>query len=167
MAPRPNGGARRGADERRGRQVTLWGGLSGRTRRPAPRPGGESRLAAGIAVLLGCAVIGGATARLAGIPVPGPILGMLALLVLLALARGGDTARPGLDPAVSASAWLLRHLQLLFIPAGVGLLAHLGALREEGLPLLAGLVFSWLLGLIAVGWTMQALAGPRGEAGTR
>ena len=77
---------------------------------------------------------GEAAARLAAVPVPGPVLG-LAFLALSA------AAWPSLFRAVEGTAdLLLRHLSLLFVPAGVGVLQHAGLLRREWLPLLAVLV---------------------------
>jgi putative effector of murein hydrolase LrgA (UPF0299 family) len=56
---------------------------------------------------------------------------------------------------------LLPHLQLLFVPAGVGLVAYGAVLREDGPAIGVALVGSWLLGLAAVGWTAQLLTRGR------
>ena len=96
---------------------------------------------------------GEALARLAGLPVPGPVVG-LALLVLAALAW------PALQREVEEVAdLLLRHLSLLFVPAGVGVARELDLLREEWLPLAGTLVGATLLTLVCTGHVLQRLAG--------
>ncbi len=101
---------------------------------------------------------GEALSRLAGLPVPGPVVG-LALLVLSALAW------PALQREVEEVAdTLLRHLSLLFVPAGVGVLQYLDLLRSEWLPLLAVVVFSTALTLAASALAFAAMA-KRGGSG--
>ncbi len=69
-----------------------------------------------LALLLGCQLAGEILVRLAGAPLPGPVVGLLLLLVVL-LMRGT------VPTAVQATArGLLRHLSLLFVPAGVGIM---------------------------------------------
>src|SRR5256885_16333049 len=67
-----------------------------------------------LAILLVCQLAGELVARLLRAPVPGPVLGMLLLFVVL-------SARPRTSAAVENGAQaLLRHLSLLFVPAGAG-----------------------------------------------
>ena len=75
-------------------------------------------------------------ARGLGLPVPGPVLGMLLLFVAL-LVRGG----PG-DSLQGTSQTLLQHLSLLFVPAGTGIMVHLHRVADEWLPLLLALLLS-------------------------
>ena len=44
---------------------------------------------------------------------------------------------------------------LLFVPAGVGIIAELGVLRREWLAILAGLLVSTVLGLAVTGLVMH------------
>lgn len=96
----------------------------------------------GVLVLLACQLAGEVVVRLVGLEIPGPVLGMLLFLVVLRIRRprpsSGLVRGPGL---------LLSHLQLLFVPAGVGVVVYLDALRDDAWPLAAGLWLSWLLGL--------------------
>jgi putative effector of murein hydrolase LrgA (UPF0299 family) len=96
----------------------------------------------GVLVLLACQLVGEVVVRLVGLELPGPVLGMLLFLVVLRVRRprpsSGLVRGPGL---------LLSHLQLLFVPAGVGVVVYLDALRDDAWPLAAGLWLSWLLGL--------------------
>ncbi len=111
----------------------------------------------GLTWLLGCQLVGEVLVRLTGAPVPGPVVGMLILFLLLEVRRhrGHDTTRA---TVVRAGDGLLRHLQLFFVPAGVGVVAYASTLREDALPIAVALVGSWLLGLAVVGWTAQLLA---------
>ena len=53
---------------------------------------------------------------------------------------------------------ILRHLSLLFVPAGVGVMAHLNRLGEEALPIAAALLGSTLVGVALTAWVMSALS---------
>ncbi|GAC1387284.1 MAG: CidA/LrgA family protein [Herpetosiphon sp.] len=104
-----------------------------------------------IALLLAFQLIGEVLVRSLGLPLPGPVLGMLLLfLVLLFLGEVPTALR-------NTSASLLRHLSLLFVPAGVGIMAHWAVLRAEWLPILAVVVGSTLLTMAATAWTMHLL----------
>jgi holin-like protein len=50
---------------------------------------------------------------------------------------------------VRVSEGLLRHLQLLFVPAGVGVVQHLGLLGASAVPVVVGLTVSWLAALVS------------------
>jgi len=97
----------------------------------------------GFIVLLVCQIIGDFAVRALDVPVPGPVVGMVMLFVVLQLRR------PGRDSGVVRAAdGLLRHLQLLFIPAGVGIIQYLPVLAGAWLPVAAGLVISWFAVLV-------------------
>ena len=106
----------------------------------------------GLLGLLTCQLIGEVGVRLLHLSVPGPVLGMLVLFLWLTVRR--PAANTGL---IRASDGLLRHLQLLFIPAGVGVITMFGEIGHSPIPLIAGLVVSWLAGLVVVGWIATAL----------
>ena len=102
---------------------------------------------------------GEALSRFAGLPVPGPVVG-LALLVLAALAW------PALQREVEEVAdLLLRHLSLLFVPAGVGVLQYLDLLRSEWLTLLAVVVLSTALTLAVSALAFAAMTRRGGGDG--
>lgn len=106
----------------------------------------------GLMWLLACQLVGEVVVRTAGIDVPGPVVGMILLIVLLQVRRSGDDAT-----VVRAADGLLQHLQLLFIPAGVGVIVYLGALRDNALPIAGAMLVSWLVGLLVVAGTVVAL----------
>lgn len=114
----------------------------------------------GLAWLLLCQTAGELLARLFNMPLPGPVVGMLLLLLVL---RWPSVHRP-----VSAVAdALLAHLSLLFVPVGVGVMAHLGLLSHYGLRMLVAIVLSTWIGLavtaLVLRWCLRDEGSP-GEA---
>lgn len=101
----------------------------------------------GLTGLIGFQLLGELTVRLLDVSVPGPVVGMLYLFLWLRWRSLGDDA-----PVMRAGSGLLRHLQLLFVPAGVGITVHLSELAESWLPILVAMLGSWLVALVVVGW---------------
>lgn len=97
-------------------------------------------------VLLGCQLAGEAAARILASPVPGPVIGA-ALLAAGLLLRGGV---PGFLSTTANG--ILRNLSLLFVPAAVGLMQHVDLVARHGAALLATLVLSALLTMVATAW---------------
>ena len=121
----------------------------GTASRPYPEP-----VIVGLLVLLGCQLLGELVADTLGLPVPGPVVGLVLLLVWLQVRRPGEDS--GLGRVCGA---LLRHLQLLFVPAGVGVVQYLSVLAGAAVPLAVGLVVSWVLALaVATGVATALLA---------
>jgi putative effector of murein hydrolase LrgA (UPF0299 family) len=89
-----------------------------------------------------CQLMGEVLARLANLPIPGPVIGLVLLFGYLAW-RGRVP-----DSVQQTSRGLLSHLSLLFIPAGTGVMLHIQRLKAEWLPILAALVISTALTLI-------------------
>lgn len=95
-----------------------------------------------VAILLMFQLAGEVTARALGLTVPGPVLGMVFLLVaFLALPRIAAMVRP-------TAQGLLQHLSLLFVPAGVGVVGHLDRLGAQGGPILVAIVASTVLAIV-------------------
>lgn len=84
------------------------------------------------------------------LPLPGPVIGLFLLAVPLALRPAWQQS--GLDRVAGG---LLRHMGLLFVPAGVGMIDHLDILRTEAVPLIGGLVGSTLLSLVVTALVME------------
>ena len=104
-----------------------------------------------LTLLLVCQLAGEAVAKLARLPVPGPVLGMVLLFVIL-LARGGP------DEKLRATATgLLEHLSLLFVPAGVGVMMHLALVRAEWPAIATSLLVSTVVTLVVTAWLMAWL----------
>jgi holin-like protein len=102
-----------------------------------------------LAILLLCQLAGTIVQQGTGLPVPGPVLGLVLLLVIL-LRTGGPAAE-----LRETSQGLLKHLGLLFVPAGVGVVSELPALRENALALLVAIPVSTMLGIAVTGVIMQ------------
>lgn len=106
----------------------------------------------GILWILGCQLVGEVFVRSLGLPVPGPVVGMVLLFAVLTVRRPG--AESG---TLRAGAGLLRHLQLLFVPVSVGIMVHAGAIGEQWLPIAGGIVASWVVGLVVVAGLASSL----------
>jgi holin-like protein len=103
----------------------------------------------GVTLLLVYQLIGEVTVRLLGLPIPGPVLGMLMLFITL-LIRGYTP-----ESLSTASGALLSHLSLLFVPAGVGMMVHFDRIASEWLPITLALFFSTLITMVATAAIMQ------------
>lgn len=104
----------------------------------------------GLIKLLAFQVAGEAAVHLFALPVPGAVLGMALLFAYLVM-RGGDAV---LDTFTSA---FLRHLSLLFIPAAVGIMSHLGRIADEWLAISVALGVSTLASVVATGLALRLL----------
>ena len=96
----------------------------------------------GFLVLLLFQFVGELVVTIAGMPVPGPVVGMVLLLVALVL--NGSVP----DYLRIPSEALLKHLALLFVPAGVGLMTHFGLLKQDWLAILIALIVSTALTIV-------------------
>lgn len=109
-----------------------------------------------LAVILGCQLLGEVVARGLGLPVPGPVLGMAAMVGVLWLRdRFAPPVLTGVEPA---GRFLLAHLSLLFVPAGVGVVGNLDMLAAEWLPLAVALMVSTVLTLVVSVVTFRLVA---------
>ncbi|UQN28318.1 CidA/LrgA family protein [Brachybacterium kimchii] len=119
----------------------------------APRPALVPPVLLGLAVLLVLQMIGLALAALLHLPIPGVVLGLVLLVILGLVPR----TRGILRVAEPAGTPLLAHLQLLFVPPGVGVVVEMGALARNALPIALAVGGSFLLALLVVGRVLQAL----------
>jgi holin-like protein len=107
---------------------------------------------ASLSLILLCQLIGEVIVRGLGLPMPGPVLGLLFLLLLL-LARDrfaslatGPLSGGGVE---NASRVLLANLSLLFVPAGVGVVQKLDLLAEHSVAIIVVLAVSVVVTLLA------------------
>ena len=107
-----------------------------------------------ILCLVGCQLAGELIREATRLPVPGPVIGMFLLAAVLGV-RDRKAGRP-VPPALERTAETLINLMgLLFVPAGVGVIAEADLLREEWRPILAALVGSTVLSVAVTGLVMH------------
>lgn len=110
----------------------------------------------GLAWLLAMQSLGELLSRAFSLPFPGPVIGMLLLL----LALRWSAVR---EPVAACASFLLSHLSLLFVPVGVGVMTHLGLLGQYGVRMLAVIVLSTWIGLAATVLVLRMFKG-QGDA---
>ena len=101
-------------------------------------------------LLFQCA--GEVVSHLLGLPVPGPVVGMLLLFIAL---RARNRVPDSIAMAADA---LAKHLSLLFVPAGVGVMMYFERLAGEWLPIVVALLVSTTVAMAAAALTFAALA---------
>src|SRR5690606_29283780 len=104
----------------------------------------------GLIKLLAFQMAGEAIVFLLGVPVPGAVIGM-ALLFGYLVVRGREDAN--LDQFTGA---FLRHLSLLFIPATVGIVAHLDRIADEWMAIALALLVSTATAVVSTGLVVKA-----------
>ena len=102
--------------------------------------------------LIGVQLAGSFLADTLSMPIPGPVIGMLLLLIWLT-AGGWAPADLGL-----LADGFVRYLPLLFVPASVGLVQYLDLLSAFGVVLFAVIVGSTLMGLIVAAFVFSLVA---------
>jgi holin-like protein len=136
---------------------------------------------AALFILIGCQLIGEVLRTVLHLPIPGPVIGMFLLAAVLAGRQSGGRQSGGRQsdgrqsdgrhsgglqsgtsgaPAAPSSLQrtadaLIAHMGLLFVPAGVGVIAQVGLLRTQWFPIVAALVGSTVLSLIVTGLMMH------------
>jgi holin-like protein len=101
--------------------------------------------------LLVCQAAGEILVRLAGLPVPGPVAGMVLLFVWLM--RRDDVP----DATARTAGGLLEHLSLLFVPAGVGVVLYIDLIAEEWRAIAGALFVSTFAAMLVTAFTMRWL----------
>ena len=116
-------------------------------------------------LILVCQLIGESVVTAFHLPFPGPVLGMVVLFAFLAI-RGGVPAELG-----RVGDALLSNLSLLFVPAGVGVMAHFALLANDWPALGAAIIGSTMITVavtaLAMVWLTRLMArgGGGGEEG--
>lgn len=104
-----------------------------------------------LATLLLFQCFGEGLSMLLHIPVPGPVIGLVLLFAYLVV-------RPSAVAAIEPTALeLLRHLSLLFVPAGVGIMVAAEKVRGDGIAILVSLVVSTTLAITVTALVTRAL----------
>ena len=104
----------------------------------------------GLALLLLFQAAGEGLTLMLRLPIPGPVVGLVLLLV-------GLRWQWIRDPARAVAEVLLAHLSLLFVPVGVGVVTHLDLVSRYGPQLLAAIVLSTWIGMVVTALVLRAL----------
>ena len=91
------------------------------------------------------------------LPFPGPVVGMLLMLLALRF----EAVR---EPVGMCADFLLSHLSLLFVPVGVGVITHLSLVSQFGFRMLAVIVLSTLAGLAVTALCLHWFANDKDAA---
>lgn len=98
-------------------------------------------------------ILGEALVRLSGLPLPGPLVGMLLMLAAL-IAYGRVPV--GLRDTCHHS---LKHLMLLFIPLVAGIMVYFDELMRNGLPFIlacvVGVALTIVVTALTFGWMLK------------
>lgn len=111
-----------------------------------------------LTLIFSCQLAGELIVTAFRLPLPGPVVGMALLFVFMTWKGGvpAELARVGEA--------LLSNLSLLFVPAGVGVMAHFALLRNDWLPLSAAVIGSTLATIAVTAATMIAINRLQGRA---
>jgi len=107
---------------------------------------------ASLSLILLCQLAGEVFVRGLALPMPGPVVGLVLLLLLLVVRdRFAVLARGRLQGGAveNASRGLLAHLSLLFVPAGVGVVQKLDLIAAHGIVIVIVLLVSVVVTLLA------------------
>ena len=109
-------------------------------------------------ILLFCQLLGEALVHALGLPLPGPVAGMMLLFLALLWRGWKGPGQPQVPEALADTTdALLRNLSLLFIPAAVGVVQHTGILRESGLAIAVSIVVSTVLAMAVTALVFERL----------
>ncbi len=113
----------------------------------------------GLTWLLALQSLGELLSRGLQLPFPGPVIGMVLLLVALRW-------QPVRTSVAAVAEFLLAHLSLLFVPVGVGVMTHLGLFSRYGLRMALIIVLSTWVGLAVTALVLRALMRGRTAEGS-
>jgi holin-like protein len=113
----------------------------------------------GITALLCFQLLGEVFVRLFNLTVPGPVAGLVFLIITLTIVgRSATKRRQSIqDTMQQSSSTLLNHLSLLFVPAGVGVMVHFDKLAEEWIAITVALVVGALVTLATTAISMKLI----------
>ncbi|WIW50562.1 CidA/LrgA family protein (plasmid) [Bradyrhizobium sp. 62B] len=114
---------------------------------------------ASLGLILLCQLIGEAMTRGFALLLPGPIVGLLLLLILLLVRDRFAIIAPLRNGCVeTASRGLLNNLSLLFVPAGVGIVDNLDLIYAHGMAIVLILALSVTVTLLATVLTFRLVS---------
>lgn len=105
----------------------------------------------GFVIIILFNLLGVALNKLASIPIPGNVIGMVlfTLALFLKLIK--------LEWVERSASWLLSHMMLFFAPLIVGVIVFLPLIREQWISIIVSMVVSTFFVLIVTGWIAEKL----------
>lgn len=103
-----------------------------------------------VGIVFGFWLAGQGVVRLTGLPVPGGVVGMLAVLLLLA------TRRLSILSMRRGSEWFISDMVMFFVPAVLAVLDHRELLGVAGLKVFGVILGSTIAVMVATGLTVEA-----------
>ncbi|MFO7788643.1 MAG: CidA/LrgA family protein [Halospina sp.] len=112
----------------------------------------KGSIVTGLVIILLFQLAGLALEQIPGMPLPGPISGMVLFFLYLVITGGGY------DPEREAARHLLSHMALFYIPAGAGIVTLGALLMEQALGITLALTLGTLLAFVTTAHLMQWLS---------
>ena len=92
-----------------------------------------------------------------GLSIPGPVIGLVLLLLTLLLIQKRQRVVPIKEDLFNSAEILLNYLPLLFIPVGVGVVMHLSLLEDNLASVVLVIILGTLLTLALTGYVMEKI----------
>jgi holin-like protein len=112
-----------------------------------------------LTLIFSCQLAGELLKVALGLPIPGPVIGMV--LLFAGLMVKGEIP-DGLEKVGDA---FLSNLSLLFVPAGVGVMLHIALIGEQAVAITLALVVSTLATIAVTALVMRLLSRPDQNSG--
>jgi holin-like protein len=109
------------------------------------------RLYIGLTIIFGFYALGELTSSAFNLPVPGSVLGMLFLLSALL----SGVVKP--EWVENEAELFIRNMSVFFIPPGVGIVAYLGLIRAQLVPISLALLISFVVTLFVTAKTVEVV----------
>ena len=109
----------------------------------------------GLAIIFSFYALGEFTSFVLNLSIPGSVIGMLYLLAALL----GGAVR--LEWVENEAKLFVKNMSIMFVPPGVGIVAYLGLLKAQAVPVFGALVVSFLVTLFVTAKTVELTGGER------
>ena len=110
-----------------------------------------------IFIILLFQLIGELFQKFFGLSIPGPVIGLVLLLLTLLSIQKRERAVPIKEDLYNSAEILLNYLPLLFIPVGVGVVMHLSLLEDNLASVVLVIILGTLLTLALTGYVMEKI----------
>ena len=110
-----------------------------------------------IFIILLYQLIGELFQKFFGLSIPGPVIGLVLLLLTLLLIQKRQRAVIIKEDLYNSAEILLNYLPLLFIPVGVGVVMHLSLLEDNLASVVLVIILGTLLTLALTGYVMEKI----------